>query len=206
MKIPSMGFTDYSNWPGGGPAPSSSVLLTGSPLKQRPLTTTDPSSSSSSILLEDTTETEARVPDQEILESIEDIYFTVHPQDAAVNVELYELEKLDTQSQSDALAQPVQVETVMRRLKVQHKVVSKKVMQMILEQRSQCNEEFQRIGETGQLLEESIWSCRKSRSYLNFAKKQLTTSNLEILATYKKRQVLNDLLGTLNKIKEIVSD
>lgn len=146
------------------------------------------------------------MPDQEILESIEDIYFTVHPQDAAVNVELYELEKLDTQSQSDALAHSVQVETVMRRLKVQHKVVSKKVMQMILEQRSQCNEEFQRIGETGQLLEESIWSCRKSRSYLNFAKKQLTTSNLEILATYKKRQVLNDLLGTLNKIKEIVSD
>lgn len=146
------------------------------------------------------------MPDQEILESIEDIYFTVPQQDAAVNVELYELEKLDTQSQSDALAQPVQVETVMRRLKVQHKVVSKKVMQMILEQRSQCNEEFQRIGETGQLLEESIWSCRKSRSYLNFAKKQLTTSNLEILATYKKRQVLNDLLGTLNKIKEIVSD
>lgn len=146
------------------------------------------------------------MPDQEILESIEDIYFTVPQQDAAVNVELYELEKLDTQSQSDALAHSVQVETVMRRLKVQHKVVSKKVMQMILEQRSQCNEEFQRIGETGQLLEESIWSCRKSRSYLNFAKKQLTTSNLEILATYKKRQVLNDLLGTLNKIKEIVSD
>lgn len=177
-------------------------------MKQRP-PTSEPSSSSSLLVVSAAAheeETEARVPDQEILESIEDIYFTVH-QDATdepgpVNVELYELQKLGS-SHPDTLAE---VETVMRRLKVQHKVVSKKVMQMILEQRSQCNEEFQRIGETGQLLEESIWSCRKSRSYLNFAKKQLTTSNLEILATYKKRQVLHDLLGTLNKIKEIVSN
>lgn len=188
-----MGFTDYSHWPAAGgsgePAPSSSVLLCSSPQRQPHPEGSDPPAKESS-----------RVPDQEILESIEDIYF--HP---APNVDLYELKKL-SDAHPECLLASDQVEQVMRHLKTQHKVVSKKVMQMILEQRGHCNEEFQRIGETGHLLEESLWLCRKSRSYLSFAKKQLTTSNLEILATYKRRQVLQDLLSTLNKIKEIVSE
>lgn len=190
-----MGFTDYSNWPGGGsgePAPSSSVLLA-SPLKQRVQPGGDVSDAPPAEC--------SRVPDQEILESIEDIYFS---QADEPGVDLYELQKLSV-AHPEAL-ESGQVEAVMRQLKTQHKVVSKKVMQMILEQRGHCNLEFQRIGETGHLLSESLWLARKSRSYLSLAKTQLTTSNLEILATYKRRQVLQDLLKTLNKIKEIVSD
>lgn len=141
------------------------------------------------------------MPDQEILESIEGIYFGSD----APNVDLYELHKLSDQAKADEQLASGAVEVVMHQLKTQHKVVSKKVMQMILEQRGHCNEEFQRVDETKHLLEESLWLCRKSRSYLGYAKQQLTTSNLEILATYKRRQVLQDVLRTLNKIKEIVS-
>lgn len=92
----------------------------------------------------------------------------------------------------------------MSELKGQQKVVSKKVLQLILEQRSTCNEEFQKISETEKYLEESLWVCKKARSYLNFAKTNLTTTSLEILATYKKREVLMDLIKTLTMIKKMV--
>lgn len=45
--------------------------------------------------------------------------------------------------------------------------------------------------------------CQKARSYLNFAKKQLTTTSLEILATYRKKKVLIDLLETLKTLKNM---
>lgn len=179
-----MGFTDYTSWPGGGGGPST---LLNSPLKQQQVSGGGDSTDSQ------------RIPDQEVLESIEAVYLSEDPD---TNVQLYELQKLEG---SEGL-ESGQVSEVMRRLRSQHKVVSKKVMQMILEQRGPCNEEFMRMGETSKLLEESVWLCRKSRSYLNYARKQLTTSNLEILATYKKRQVLQELLQTLHKIKEIVSE
>lgn len=47
--------------------------------------------------------------------------------------------------------------------------------------------------------------CRSARSYLNFAKKNLTTTSLEILATYKKRETLQGLLETLHTIKKVKS-
>lgn len=89
-------------------------------------------------------------------------------------------------------------------LKQQQKVISKKVLQHILEQRSSCNEEFQRIGDAEKELEEALWVCRKARSYLSYAKKHLTTTSLEILATYRKREILLDLLKSLNAIKILV--
>lgn len=88
-------------------------------------------------------------------------------------------------------------------LKSQHKVISKKVLQMILDKRSSCNEEFQRIGETEQLLQESLWVTKKSRSFLKEAKKHLTTTSLEILAAYKKRQQIQELLLTLRTLKNM---
>lgn len=93
----------------------------------------------------------------------------------------------------------------MTTLKQQHKVVSKKVLQLILEQRSACNAEFQRIQETEALLRETIAMCRTTRTHLDGSKKLLTTTNLEILAAYKKRQTLINLLKTLNALKSMRS-
>lgn len=90
-------------------------------------------------------------------------------------------------------------------LKSQHKVISKRVLQMILETRNECNAEFQNINETEKIVQESVWVCQKARSYLNFAKKHLTTSSLEILAAYKKRQTLVDVLEILKFFQELKS-
>lgn len=90
-------------------------------------------------------------------------------------------------------------------LKSQHKVISKRVLQLILEKRNECNTEFQNINETGKIVQESVWVCQKARSYLNFAKKHLTTSSLEILAAYKKRQTLVDVLEILKFFQELKS-
>lgn len=58
--------------------------------------------------------------------------------------------------------------------------------------------------ETEKMLEKSVWVCQKARSYLSFAQNKLTTSSLEILATYKKREILMELLQTLHQIKKLV--
>lgn len=93
----------------------------------------------------------------------------------------------------------------MQTLKHQQKVISKKVLQHILEQRKPCNEEIECINETGQILQDSLLQCRKARSYLSCAKKYLATTNLHILATYKKREVMRDLLETLYKLRKLKS-
>lgn len=97
------------------------------------------------------------------------------------------------------------IETTMYQLRTQHKVLSKQVLQNILERRSACNIEFAAINETQKQLEESLWTCRKARSYLNYAKQNLTTTSLEILASYRKREILKELLSTLQAINKLVS-
>jgi syndetin len=98
-----------------------------------------------------------------------------------------------------------EIEDTIGSLKSQHKVISKKVLQLILDKRNECNSEFQNINETERIIQESVWVCQKARSYLNFAKKNLTTSSLEILAAYKKRQTLVDVLEILKFFQELKS-
>lgn len=98
-----------------------------------------------------------------------------------------------------------EIEQTMVTLKSQQRVISKRVLQLILEKRNECNTEFQNINETEKIVQESVWVCQKARSYLNFAKKHLTTSSLEILAAYKKRQTLVDVLEILKFFQELKS-
>lgn len=88
-------------------------------------------------------------------------------------------------------------------LKQQHKVVSKKVLQNILEQRNSCSSEIEAIAQTQQLLSVSLEHCRAARSQLNVARTNLTVNSLEILATYKKRDTLHGLLRTLHTIRRM---
>lgn len=78
------------------------------------------------------------------------------------------------------------------------------MLQNILEQRNACSSEFAAINDTQKKLEESLWTCQKARSYLNFARTNLTTTSLEILASYRKREVLKEVLDTLVAIKRLV--
>lgn len=88
-------------------------------------------------------------------------------------------------------------------LKQQHKVVSKKVLQNILDQRTPCNNEIAEINETQTKLQDTLDECRKARGHLDCARQTLTTTSLQILATYKKRETLKELLRTLHKIKKM---
>jgi len=142
-------------------------------------------------------ENSTKLSDQEILESTEAIYFTDN-----VDMELYEIKKLTDSNEPLKLEQ---IEQNMANLKGQHKVISKKVLQLILEKKTECNREFQNVNETEKMLQETIWVTQKARSYLNFAKKHLTTSSLEILGAYKKRQTLVDVLEILKFLQELKS-
>lgn len=90
-------------------------------------------------------------------------------------------------------------------LKRQHKVISKKVLQNILEKRTACNSETQAIQEADVMLQQSLLECKKARSYLSCARKNLTTTNLQILAMYKKREAMQEILQTLYKLKKLKS-
>lgn len=88
-------------------------------------------------------------------------------------------------------------------MKQQHQVVSKKVLQLILEQQSTCNEQFVEIEKISGLLDDTLEVCKTGRSDLDAAKKQFITS-LGILANYRKRQLVQNLLHSLNTIKTLV--
>ncbi|KAI8118797.1 hypothetical protein FF38_10946 [Lucilia cuprina] len=180
LKIPAMGFSDYFIQTVTAAEPNKIESSKKSPDK------TDETDGSAEG---------AQQSDQEILESIEGIYF--QPES---NAQMYELQKVLSSGVDYEL-----IETTMVQLRTQHKVLSKQVLQNILEQRSACNIEFAAINETQKELEESLWTCRKARSYLNYAKQNLTTTSLEILASYRKREILKELLNTLQAIKKLKS-
>lgn len=90
-------------------------------------------------------------------------------------------------------------------LKQQHQVVSKKVLQLILEHQNSCNEEFKHICQIHNKLNETLALCQDSRKDLKVAEKQLSSS-LSILANYRKRKLMQNLLQNLKTIKTLVSN
>ncbi|XP_017148549.1 syndetin [Drosophila miranda] len=173
MKIPAMGFSDYF---------IQTVTTDASPNDE--VDATDEASAGAS---------NAQRSDQEILESIEECYYSPDS-----NPQLYELKKVLSDGIDNEL-----IEVTIAQLRTQQKVLTKQVLQNILEQRNACSSEFSAINDTQKKLEESLWTCQKARSYLNFARTNLTTTSLEILASYRKREVLKEVLDTLMAIKKL---
>lgn len=136
------------------------------------------------------------VPDQDILESIEDIYFNTN---GDFDSSRYELEKLPT------ILHSKEIEKRHKKLKQQYQVVSKKVLQLILQKQSACKAEFDKILQLQEQLQDVLEICRMGRTDLQLAKTQFTTASLGILANYQRRQVVEELLNSLNTIKTLVS-
>lgn len=135
------------------------------------------------------------IPDQDI-ESIEDIYFNM---DESFDPPRYELEKLPM------ILHSKEIEKCYKKLKQQHQVVSKKVLQLIMQKQFACNTEFENILKLQEKLQDVLEICKMGRSDLKLAKEQFTTASLGILANYRKRQTVEDLLNNLNTIKTLVS-
>lgn len=144
--------------------------------------------------MEDLTLTKYKLPDEEILGTIDKQYYEEN-----IDAGLYELQKLTEQDEFNlkSIGRNIKV------LKQQQKVISKRVLQLILDQRNRCTEEFNRIDETEKLLSDSVETCQRVRSHLNYAKKQLTTCSLEIIAGYRKREIILNLLKILRILKDI---
>lgn len=79
------------------------------------------------------------------------------------------------------------------------------MLQLILEKESQCKEELLRINQIIKDIGTALVICRESRGHLNSAKQQFTTASLGILANYKRKQIIYQLLKNLQTIKTLVS-
>ncbi|XP_066595133.1 syndetin isoform X2 [Prorops nasuta] len=134
------------------------------------------------------------LPDQDVLESIETIYFHTEP---PTDPSRHELQKLP-----DILS-PEEIENSYKRLKLQQQVVSKKVLQLILQKQNSYEQEFQKILSIQSQLRQILEICRIGRNDLKLAKRQFTTASLGILANYRKRRVIEDLLDSLNTVKTL---
>ncbi|XP_011169062.2 syndetin [Solenopsis invicta] len=134
------------------------------------------------------------IPDQDVLDSIEDVYFST---DDNFDSSLYELEKLP------AILHSKEIEKCFKKLKQQHQVVSKKVLQLILQKQSACKAEFDKILLLQDQLQDVLEKCKMGRSDLQLAEKQFTKASLGILANYQRRQVIQELLTSLNTIKTL---
>ncbi|XP_025830981.1 syndetin isoform X2 [Agrilus planipennis] len=164
-KIPSMGFDDIYQFP---------------PVQELSI-------NSKTVLESD------RPADQDILESIEDSYFSV---DENYDICRYVLSKLPE------ILDCEEIQRDFKNLKQQHQVVSKKVLQLILEHQTACNEEFERILEIIDKVKDALVLCTQSRNELNVAEKQLSFS-LSILENYRKRKIVQNLLHNLKTIKTL---
>ncbi|KAH8395387.1 hypothetical protein KR222_009619 [Zaprionus bogoriensis] len=181
-KIPAMGFSDYFI-----------QTVTTDSLSNTKSSTATEAASATDTEKSDKTASTVQKSDQEILESIEYCHY-----DPDINAGLYELKKVLSAGIDNQL-----VEETITQLRTQQKVLTKQVLQNILEQRNACSSEFLAITETQKKLESSLWTCQKARSYLNYARTNLTTNSLEILASYRKREVLKEVLDTLLDIKKL---
>lgn len=135
------------------------------------------------------------IPDQDILESIAGIYFNT---DHNFDPSRHELEKLPKALQSK------EIEKRYKKLKQQHQVVSKKVLQLILHKQNACKKEFGNILLIQEQLQDVLEICRMGRADLKLAERQFTTASLGILANYQKRRIVEELLNNLNTIKTLV--
>lgn len=136
------------------------------------------------------------IPDQDVLESIEDVYFNVN---GSFDSSRYELKKLPM------ILRSKEIEKCHKKLKQQHQVVSQKVLQLILQKQSACKVEFDKIHLLQEQLQDVLEICKMGRSDLKLAEKQFTKASLGILANYQRRQVIQELLNSLNTIKTLVS-
>lgn len=91
-----------------------------------------------------------------------------------------------------------------KNLKQQHQVVSKKVLQLILENQSGCTDEFQKVVEILDQVKDTLAQCKDSRKHLAVAGNQFKAC-LGLLANYRKRKLAQNLLKNLEVIRHLVS-
>ncbi|XP_051948686.1 syndetin-like isoform X1 [Xyrauchen texanus] len=131
--------------------------------------------------------------EQEIIESIEEIYFSSDSFDMVQ----YELEKLPPDLNLQEL------EEYRDKLKRQQAAVSKRVADLILEKQPSYVKELERVTSLQTNLQLAAVICTNARRQLHSAKEGFTEASLGLLANQRRRQLLTGLLKSLRTIKTL---
>ncbi|KAL7829541.1 hypothetical protein AOLI_G00304260 [Acnodon oligacanthus] len=131
--------------------------------------------------------------EQEIIDSIEEVYFSSDSFDMVQ----YELEKLPPDLNLQEL------EEYRDKLKRQQAAVSKKVADLILEKQPSYVKELERVTSLQTNLQLAAVICTNARRQLSFAKEGFTEASLGLLANQRRRQLLTGLLKSLRTIKTL---
>ncbi|XP_033847411.1 syndetin [Periophthalmus magnuspinnatus] len=131
--------------------------------------------------------------EQEIIDSIEEVYFSSDSFDMVQ----YELEKLPPE------LNPHELEQYRDKLKTQQAAVSKKVADLILEKQPAYVKELERVTALQTNLQLAAVICTNARRQLGGAKEGFTEACLGLLANQRRRQLLTGLLKSLRTIKTL---
>ncbi|XP_060798737.1 syndetin isoform X1 [Neoarius graeffei] len=131
--------------------------------------------------------------EQEIIDSIEEVYFS----NDSIDMVQYELEKLPPDLNLQEL------EEYRDKLKRQQAAVSKKVADLILEKQPSYVKELERVTSLQTTLQLAAVICTNARRQLAFAKEGFTEASLGLLSNQRRRQLLTGLLKSLRTIKTL---
>uniref|UniRef100_A0A8B9JWL7 VPS50 subunit of EARP/GARPII complex n=1 Tax=Astyanax mexicanus TaxID=7994 RepID=A0A8B9JWL7_ASTMX len=131
--------------------------------------------------------------EQELIDSIEEIYFS----NDSFDMVQYELEKLPPELNLQEL------EEYRDKLKQQQAAVSKKVADLILEKQPSYVKELERVTSLQTNLQLAAVICTNARRQLSSAKEGFTEASLGLLANQRRRQLLTGLLKSLRTIKTL---
>ncbi|KAM9776369.1 syndetin isoform 1-T1 [Syngnathus typhle] len=131
--------------------------------------------------------------EQEVIDSIEEIYFS----NDSFDMVQHELEKLPTELNL------LELEEYRDRLKRQQAAVSKKVADLILEKQPSYVKELERVTALQTNLQLAAVICTNARRQLSVSKEGFTEASLGLLANQRKRQLLTGLLKSLRTIKTL---
>ncbi|XP_008543882.1 syndetin [Microplitis demolitor] len=134
------------------------------------------------------------ISDEQILETIESVYYQI---DDAFDPCRHELNKISHHPSC------YQIEKFNQQFNQQQYVVSKKVLQLILQKQNACNQQFHEALDIQNELQSLIKICKSGRSSLHSATVKFTIASLGILANYKRRQTIEKLMSSLNSIKTL---
>uniref|UniRef100_A0A3B4ZT08 VPS50 subunit of EARP/GARPII complex n=1 Tax=Stegastes partitus TaxID=144197 RepID=A0A3B4ZT08_9TELE len=133
--------------------------------------------------------------EQEIIDSIEEVYFS----NDSFDMVQHELEKLPPELNLQEL------EEYRDKLKRQQAAVSKKVADLILEKQPSYVKELERVTALQTNLQLAAVICTNARRQLSVAKEGFTEASLGLLANQRRRQLLTGLLKSLRTIKTLVN-
>uniref|UniRef100_A0AAY4EIX6 Syndetin n=1 Tax=Denticeps clupeoides TaxID=299321 RepID=A0AAY4EIX6_9TELE len=131
--------------------------------------------------------------EQEIIDSIEEVYFSSDSFDMVQ----HELEKLPPDLNLQEL------EEYRDKLKRQQGAVSKRVADLILEKQPSYVKELERVTSLQTNLQLAAVICTNARRQLSSSKEGFTEASLGLLANQRRRQLLTGLLKSLRTIKTL---